>query len=69
MSALLSQVRGLSVTEKFDPLDALWPDIEARSPALSDKPSAELDRGMARYERDPAAVIPWDQFRANLFSR
>jgi putative addiction module component (TIGR02574 family) len=69
MSMLPSQISSLSVAEKFELLDALWQDIEAHTPALSDEQSAELDRRMAKYEQDPSAVIPWEQVKADLFRR
>ena len=69
MSTLPSQIADLSVTEKYELLDALWQDIESHSPALSDEQSAELDRRIANYEQDPSAVIPWEQVRSDLFKR
>ena len=69
MSTLPSQISDLSVTEKFDLLDALWQDIEAHAPTLSDEQSAELDRRMAKYEQDPSDVIPWERVKGDLFER
>jgi len=69
MSTLPSQISGLSVAEKFELLDALWQDIEAHPPTLSDEQSAELDRRMTRYEQEPSAVIPWEQVKADLFKQ
>ena len=69
MSTLPSQISDLSIDEKFDLLDALWQDIEARSPALSDEQAAELDRRIAKYEQGPSDVIPWEQVKADLFKR
>jgi putative addiction module component (TIGR02574 family) len=37
--------------------------------ALDETQSAELDRRMAEYERDPTAVVPWEQVKADLFKR
>lgn len=69
MSTLPSQISGLTVAEKFELLDALWLDIESQIPALSEEESAELDRRMASYERDPSAAVPWERVRAGLFKR
>jgi putative addiction module component (TIGR02574 family) len=69
MSTLPSQISGLTVAEKFELLDALWQDIEAQAPGLSEEQSTELDRRMASYERDTSAVIPWEQVKADLFKR
>jgi len=69
MSTLPSQISGLTVAEKFELLDALWQDIEAQAPGLSEEQSMELDRRMASYERDTSAVIPWEQVKVDLFKR
>ncbi|ADW68816.1 addiction module protein [Granulicella tundricola] len=67
MSTLPSQISDLSIAEKVELLGALWEDIEAHAPALSDEQEAELDRRVAEYERNPSDVIPWEQLRAELF--
>jgi putative addiction module component (TIGR02574 family) len=69
MSILASQISALSVAEKFELLDALWQDIEAHAPAVSEDQRAELDRRMAKYEQDPSAVIPWERVKADLFKQ
>jgi putative addiction module component (TIGR02574 family) len=69
MSTLPSAIADLSITEKFDLLDALWQDIESHTPELTDEQSAELDRRVAKYEQDPSAAIPWEQVKADLFNR
>ena len=69
MSTLPSQISGLSIAEKFELLDALWQDIEAHTPALSEEQSAELDRRMASYEQNASDIVPWEQVKADLFKR
>ena len=69
MSTLPSQISDLSIAEKYELLDALWEDIEAHAPELTDEQTAELDRRIAKYEQDPSAVIPWEQVKADLFNR
>ncbi|RXH57523.1 addiction module protein [Granulicella sibirica] len=69
MTNLPSQISSLSVAEKFDLLDALWENIEAHPPDLTDEQSSELDRRMASYAQDSSAVIPWEQVRADLFKK
>jgi putative addiction module component (TIGR02574 family) len=69
MSTLPSQIRDLSLDEKIDLLDALWLDIEAHMPRLSDELEAELDERMAEYERDPSSAVPWEQVKAEVFKR
>ena len=36
---------------------------------LMDAQRAELDNRIARHERNPSAVISWEQVRANLFKK
>jgi hypothetical protein len=34
--------------------------------SISDAQQAELDHRLAKYERNPSAVIPWEQVREGL---
>jgi len=69
MSNLQNEIGSLSVAEKFELLDALWVSLEAESPSLTDEQRAELDYRVAKYEQNPADVIPWEQVRAGLFQK
>lgn len=69
MSNLQNEIGGLSATEKFELLDLLWESLEADPPALTEDQRAELDRRVARYERNPSDVISWEQVRAGLFKK
>jgi putative addiction module component (TIGR02574 family) len=62
MSTLRSQIERLSTAEKLE----LWESLEADAPRLTEEQRAELDRRIARYEQNPAAVIPWEHVRAGL---
>jgi putative addiction module component (TIGR02574 family) len=66
MSNLHSEIDSLSVAEKFELLDALWESLEAEPLPLTAEQQAELDDRVARYQRSPAAVIPWEQVKADL---
>ena len=68
MSDLRNQIGNLSAAEKLELLDALWESLEADAP-LTDAQRVELDYRMARYEQNPADVIPWEQVRAGLFKK
>jgi len=70
MSNLPATIRSLTVAEKFELLDAVWEDLAAQAPAaLSEEQDAELDRRIAKYEKDPDAVRSWQSIRAKLFQQ
>jgi len=66
MSNLRDQVNRLSAEEKMELLDLLWESLEAESPPLTEAQRGELDYRIARYEQNPADVIPWERVRDNL---
>jgi putative addiction module component (TIGR02574 family) len=67
LSDLQKEIEGLSATEKFELIEALWESLEAQ-PGLTDEPRSELDARLARYESNRAAVIPWEQVKAKLLN-
>ena len=69
MSDLRNEIGNLSAAEKFDLLDALWESLEADEVSLTDAQRDELDHRTTQYERNPDAVIPWEQVRAGLFNK
>jgi putative addiction module component (TIGR02574 family) len=69
MGNLQNQIGSLSVAEKFELLDVLWESLEADGPVLTKEQQEELDYRVARYEQNPADVIPWEQVRADLFKK
>jgi putative addiction module component (TIGR02574 family) len=69
MSDLRSQINSLSAAEKADLLDTLWESLEGDSGSLTDAQRAELDHRIARHEKNPSDVIPWQQVRAGLFAK
>jgi putative addiction module component (TIGR02574 family) len=64
MATLLANINSLSVSEKFDLLGALWEDLEAHAAPLSTEQAQELDRRVAAYEKNPSAVLTWEQVKA-----
>ena len=64
---LRNQIASLSAAEKAELLDTVWASLEADSLSLIAEQRAELDARIARHEQNPAAVVPWEQVRANLF--
>jgi putative addiction module component (TIGR02574 family) len=69
MSNLPGAIGGLSVAEKFELIDALWEDLEAAVPLLTEAQRDELDLRVSRYEQDRSAAIPWEQVRANVLKK
>jgi putative addiction module component (TIGR02574 family) len=69
MSDLLHQINSLSAAEKAELLDAVWESLEADAVSLTDAQRAELDHRIARHERNPSDVVPWEQVKAGLFKK
>ncbi len=69
MSNLPGAISSLSAAEKFELIDALWEDIEASAPLLTEDQRAELDRRVSAYEQDKSVAVPWEQVRAQLFKK
>ena len=64
MATLPANIGNLSVTEKYALLDALWEDLEANAPPITAAQNEELDRRVAAYEKNPSAVLTWEQVKA-----
>lgn len=70
MANLPAEISRLSVADKFELLDAIWEDLATHAPAeLSEEQSAELDRRVARYERNPSSVVPWEAIKTDLLKQ
>ena len=69
MTDFRNQIESLSTAEKAELLDAVWESLEADAASLTDEQRAELDYRIARYEKNPSDVIPWEQVRANLIKK
>ena len=66
MSNLQEAIGSLSTSEKFELLDTLWESLEADVPALTDEQRSAVDDRVARCEKNPSDVIPWDRVRDDL---
>jgi putative addiction module component (TIGR02574 family) len=69
MMDLRNQIERLSTAEKAELLDAVWERLEADAASMTDEQRAELDYRIARHEKNPSDVIPWEQVRANLIKK
>ena len=69
MTDFRNQIESLSTAEKAELLDAVWESLEADAASLTDEQRAELDYRIARHEKNPSDVIPWEQVRANLIKK
>ena len=69
MSDLRSQLTNLSAAEKVDLLDAVWESLEADAQSLTETQRAEVDSSLARHEKNPSDVIPWEEVRTDLFHK
>ena len=66
MSNLRHQIETLSAAEKAELLDAVWESLEADAASLTDAQRTELDHRLARHDRNPSDVVPWEQVKAGL---
>ena len=69
MSNLQNEIGSFSAAEKFELLDSLWESLEGDAPPLTEAQRTELDYRIARYERKPSEVIPWEQVRTGLLRK
>ena len=69
MTDFRNQIESLSTAEKAELLDAVWESLEADAASLTDEQRAELDYRIARHEKNPSDVVPWEQVRANLIKK
>ncbi|MGA2855232.1 MAG: addiction module protein [Candidatus Sulfotelmatobacter sp.] len=69
MNDLRNQIENLSAAEKVELLDAVWQSLEGDALSLTDAQREELDHRIARQERSPADVIPWEHVRSGLFKK
>jgi putative addiction module component (TIGR02574 family) len=65
MSALREQIANLTAAEKAELLDEVWQSLKA----ADRRQRAELDSRIERLEQNPAAVIPWEKVRSDLFKK
>jgi putative addiction module component (TIGR02574 family) len=69
MSDFRSQLASLSAAEKVELLDALWESLETDAQSLTEAQRSELDFRIARFEKHPSNVIPWEKVRTGLFKK
>jgi putative addiction module component (TIGR02574 family) len=62
-------IEDLSTTEKIELLDLLWESLNTDDLPLTEDQRRELDDRIARHERNPSDVIPWEQVKANLLKK
>jgi putative addiction module component (TIGR02574 family) len=66
----LSDVLELPVSERLELVGDIWDSI-AQFPekvALTPEQSAELDRRLEAYRRNPSAGSPWSEVKARILS-
>ena len=56
----------LSPDEKFELIDELWQSLSPEDIALTPETRAEIDRRLARLDREGPAGTPWAQVRAKM---
>jgi len=68
---ILAAAKALPLNERIEIAQGLWEDIAGNGcdPDLTPEQSAELDRRLADFEKNPRAGIPWEQVEADLNKR
>jgi len=65
MSLILDEVKKLPVNDRIKLVENIWEGIEAETSEISLTPAqtAELQRRIEEYERNPTSGIPWEEVR------
>jgi putative addiction module component (TIGR02574 family) len=69
MASLPKNISSLSDVEKFDLLDVLWMDLEAHAADITPEQAEELDRRVVAYEKNPSAVVSWEEVKNRQLGR
>lgn len=69
MTDLRGQLASLSAAEKAELLDAVWESLEADAQLPTEAHRAELDSRIARHDKNPSDVVPWEKVCAELFKK
>ena len=65
---LLTSAKALPLPERIEFVEALWDSIadDGYEPPLTPEQAAEIDRRLEEHKRNPDAVVPWEQVKAQL---
>jgi putative addiction module component (TIGR02574 family) len=68
---LLQAAKALSIPERLELAEALWDSIteEDYQPELTPLQERELDCRLKAHQKNPEAVIAWEQVRAELINK
>jgi putative addiction module component (TIGR02574 family) len=67
---VLREVENWSLEDQVQLAQQLWTRLEDQGfdPALTDDPTAELDRRLAAHQANPEAGSSWEEVKARLWS-
>ena len=67
---IIEQMRGLPTEKKRDVLERIWTEFGDElgwvDPDLTPEQTAELDRRLIEFEKNPHDGIPWEQVQAEM---
>ena len=67
--ALKDQVLQLSPAERLELIGDLWNSLDEADVPLTPEQIEELNRRLAEYHADPSSGRPWEEVRAELWSK
>ena len=70
-SVILAEVRSWPREDRLRLIEEVWDGLadERDEPEISEGSKAELDRRLARLDRNPDAVVPWEVVEARAIER
>lgn len=71
LQAVLAAVDGWPIEDRLRLMDEIWDRLaeQGYQPAISEELKAELDRRLESLDKNPSAVVPWEEVEARAIAR